>query len=519
MTRVRADSVIVERTVSPRAALLIVLTTACLGDPAQYGGASATGGAGASGSSTGGVGGDGGAGASTTTGGAGGGVGGEGLTAGETKWVVTLGKGADQSFEALAIANDDKIYAGGRWEGSFDIDVLGGACVAGSVAPAFIHALNAQGLTRWTRCFGSDARVDALDVNAGGTIAVAGTFSANIDIGDGVVTSTGETDVFIVVLGPNGDVVWGETFGSIEADDAQGVAHGPAGEVYVTGAFRGPMSVGNATLQPGQGDGLFRAKFFNDAAVWAFAIHTAGNDPVMKLAIRQGGAGPLVAAGSFAGSIDADALGPGSPVASADAEADLFDFELDPGGTIDGFRTFPAPGKQEVGAVGTSNTRIVISGTAEASIDFDGTGGPLPELVVDGGSDAFLLGMGFDQVLTDVLVVPGAGVQQGLAVALPPTATEPMLLAGLFAGQTSLAGVALDTPFGASDGFLALYPMGGSMSSSARRVGGEGPQRIHAAAFLDGDVVIVGSFADTLDLGATPVSAVAMDAFIARITP
>ncbi len=484
--------------------LVLLSVVGCLTDPAQYG---------AGGAGTGGAPvplGGGGAGA-----GAAGGAGGGGTHDDHVVWVQTEGGEQDQSFEAVAIGSEDEIYVGGRWDGHFDMPVLGGVCAVSGARVAFIQARDGNGERRWTRCFGEDASIVAMAADASGTVVAVGTFSGHIDVGDGGTPSAGGTDVFVVALSSEGEVIWGTTFGSTKDDTGQGLALGAQGTVFVSGSFRGPMNIGTHPLPAPESVDLYFTKIVQGSPVWAKESTTAGGAPTMQLAIRQDAPGPLVAAGTFQGWIDPDGAGPTEPVDAADAEPDGYAFTFDVNGDIDAVVPLVAPFAQSISNVRASGAMAVLAGTFEGTIEYD----PANPLTA-GSSDAFSLSMTFEGAVEGVAAIGGSGAQRGLDASFDLVEGAPVVLGGAFSGATMLGDETLNAADDAEDGFVAYYAAGiGAPLAFATRIGGDGVQSVHATALLEGEILVVGAFSDTLVLEGPHPSAGGRDAFIARIRP
>ncbi|MFO0555373.1 MAG: hypothetical protein U0271_43755 [Polyangiaceae bacterium] len=508
----------------PVAALLSSASlTACLTDPAQYGslggGGSHAGGANTGGAPTGGAGGAGGLGGSGI-GGAIGGSGGEGGVGPDAPidnvvWSTILGTVGDQSFGALAISPSGNIYAGGRWSGSFDMPVLGGACQSAAASPALLYAVDADGVMRWARCFGSDAEITAVDTNVAGEVAIIGNFLGNINVGGGVVASSAR-DMFVVLLSIDGDILWGSTFGSSGDDVGQGIALGPSDEIYIAGAFHGPMDIGTAHLDVVGELDLFRAKIVGGQTKWANRIPVASTESEIHLAIRKNGAGPIVAAGTFGNKIDVDDNGTADDFSTPDAETDGFILTFDVSGDNVHFIPVSGPGAQAITSVQTSGNGFAVGGIFDGSVDFDAAGSADP-LAVVGQSDAFAAAYDFTGVFQGVTVIGGDGLEGALGVAPPRSGTE-VALVGTFAGATLLGPTGVTTSDGDTDAFLATWTgVDAPAPTLAGRLGGVGAQTIRAVGWLDGDIIIAGEFWGTLSIGDKFVTSQSKDAFLARV--
>lgn len=154
---------------------------------------------------------------------------------------------------------------------------------------------NAQQLD-WSVRLGKDGFDNAFTTFADKThVFIAGYFSGtNVDFDPSAATalfsSKGNLDGFVAKYTPGGDFVWGITIGGTDRDNIGSVCTDNAGNVYITGYFRGQnidfdpspatfllSSYGDAGADPGFGGDIFVAKYDkNGAFVWAF--HLGGTE-------------------------------------------------------------------------------------------------------------------------------------------------------------------------------------------------------------------------------------------------
>lgn len=89
----------------------------------------------------------------------------------------------------------------------------------------------------------NDSWAYGVAANASGNIYMAGSFRGSIDLDPGsgtdwkTVQTTGKTDVYIVKLDPDGNYIWGKTFGGPGGDWAWDLALDDSSNVYISGGF------------------------------------------------------------------------------------------------------------------------------------------------------------------------------------------------------------------------------------------------------------------------------------------
>ena len=96
--------------------------------------------------------------------------------------------------------------------------------------------------------------------DASGNSYVTGRFRDTATFGSTALTSSGEKDIFVAKLDPNGNWLWVKQAGGINMDIGYGIASDASGNSYVTGVFGSTATFGSTTLtSSGEGD-IFVAK-------------------------------------------------------------------------------------------------------------------------------------------------------------------------------------------------------------------------------------------------------------------
>lgn len=472
----------------------------CLADPASYasggggnGGVPASGGAPANGA-----------------GGAGGGDGGTGLN---VEWVLALGTPAEQTLTAFAVGTAGEVLVGGQWVGEFQQTPLSGGCQGQS--HAYVQLITPEGSPSWLRCFGGAASVEAIDVNEAGYVAVVGSFENGIIVGNGVENSAGAHDIFVVLLEPDGEIAWGATYGSTGNDQGMGVALADDGTVYVSGSFHGQFSFDGHEVMAKTGADLFLAKLDGGAAQWAHQLDNGGVAPTLRVGVRRGLTGPVVATGTFEGSLDVDGPGPTEPV-DAVSESDAFVMGFTSLGVPTFYRPVAGGGRQEAHAIQTSGEIAVVSGNFVGTVDFDEEG-PLDPVEVATVS-AFALTFDFSGSLLALHTVGGTGTTRGRAVGLDRAGAAGKCVGGNFDGELALSGASGTAREDAVDAFFQCFK-GEQLSVSGIIGPSGGAQSIDGIARVGSSIVIAGRFAAELELGAGFPAKGADDVFVAKLSP
>ena len=227
-------------------------------------------------------------------------------SAGSTDALVGYGGMNDQLGAAAIFDGLNKLYLVGTQNGPFVIDDFSPDSDADG--DMFVTRLD-ESAAEATWLFDSvGGRVGGLRAAAmpDGCLLLSGWFEGNFafDLPEVVeLNSRGGSDVFIAVIGPNGDLEWLEQLGGAGDDQPLGVAVGPDGSFAVTGAFRGAASIQEFELTSAGGSDIFVVDFAADRQLrWARWFGDVEDDEGLSVAVDDRGA--VVLAARFRGQVD-----------------------------------------------------------------------------------------------------------------------------------------------------------------------------------------------------------------------
>lgn len=207
-----------------------------------------------------------------------------------------------------------------------------------------------------------------------GNIIATGTFSGALDLGAGPLN--GQNDVFLAKFDADGDLLWNRQFGDGSVQSGQAVAADGAGNIILAGSFQGTIDLGGGALVSAATDG-FVAKFNAAGAhLWSKRFARAAATEV-----AVGPSGNIVVTGTFEDTTD---LGGGVLLSAGDS--DMYIVELSPAGGHVWSKSFGNSLQQEPPSlVVDSSEEIVLSGGLFGTIDFGGgplTADPYPNVFV-----------------------------------------------------------------------------------------------------------------------------------------
>ena len=347
-----------------------------------------------------------------------------------------------------ADANGDVLVAG-AFHGS--IDLGDGPLVPAGPQDVFLAKYDRDGGLLWSRGFGGKGHQwpEDMAVDAWGNALIIGGLHDGADFGDGYEPSVGETDVFVLKIGPAGERVYSKHFGSSGYDHGLGIAASESGAAVITGSFAGAMDMGGGPLVTAGSDDVFLAWLSPKGEhVWSRRIGGGGFDLGKGIALDP--LGVIAVAGLSTGTVDFG----GGPVAGGGVY-DAFVAFYSSDGEPQGARVFGAPGATaealDVAADGAS--QFVVTGHMSGTVSFGGA--PLTSAAADGSAtDVFVMKIG-QGGLHAYSHVFGDGKQQ-LAWAIATDQVGSAVVAGSFRGAIDFGGGPLGAPgSGASDLFVA----------------------------------------------------------------
>lgn len=144
--------------------------------------------------------------------------------------------------------------------------------------------------------------VDGIEVDDEGNMVISGVFRTRVDIGDVVLESRGEGDIFVASLGPDGTLRWVEHYGGSGDDNTYDLAIDGEGNIYLSGWFTGTVDFGGVELVAAGGVDMFVAKVSVDGEMlWARAFGGPQGDGGNEIAVLADGeiAVSAITAGDF----------------------------------------------------------------------------------------------------------------------------------------------------------------------------------------------------------------------------
>jgi hypothetical protein len=295
----------------------------------------------------------------------------------------------------LAVDASGNIFVVGRFSGTANLG--GGIITSGTGFDIYVAKYSSSGSYLWARHFDSSSSANTLNavaIDSGGNVVVAGTFWNTLDFGApcAPITSYG-TDGMVVKFSTSGSCVWARNFQSTDSDSATAIAIDGSDNVVLAGGFRGTLNFGNGqalTAHTGaySTSDIYLAKLnYNGVALWAHNygqtpdVVVTSNDYQKAYDVAVDGNGDIVMTGSFKQTVDFCAPGPACPLTAAanpvsGPSNDAFIAMYSPSGTALWAKSFgESQGGDQIGQAISFDAagNILAAGQAAGTIDF-GTG-------------------------------------------------------------------------------------------------------------------------------------------------
>ena len=151
---------------------------------------------------------------------------------------------------SVATAGQD-IVVGGSWEGTIEFDP-GTEVDALDGLDGFVVKLNQNGVHQWEQIFNTaDTQFvvpEAVAVDSGGNVIVAGGYTGNVDFGGGAENAGNASDAFIVKFDAAGNFLWDATFGDGSNQSAATLSTDDQDDIIIAGVYEGVIDLGDGDL-------------------------------------------------------------------------------------------------------------------------------------------------------------------------------------------------------------------------------------------------------------------------------
>lgn len=369
-----------------------------------------------------------------------------------------------------------------------------------------------------------------LEVDKAGNAYVFGSFSTNMTaFGQGsnlFVTSVGNSDAFLVVYNPNGQLKFMHNIGSANPDAIRSVVVDNNGNYYLSGDFRssqldidpGPNQVILAnTTTIGTEANPYIAKFDSSGNyIWALNLRGTVYGRITSLDLDDNGR--LLAGGYLEGSMMVDSAN--TTISNIAAGINSIILRFSSAGIYDAGWSFGGPNSDYLVGLVTTGNDIVATGYFIGTMDIDPTAGT-DMIIAQGSTEIYITKINENGVYQWGGNIKGA--LQDLPTAIEANNAGDIYITGSMRDSAYFdlfTNSSLRKSFSARDGFIAKYSAAGNLIT-AFNVGGFGSDGTESIAHNGSDkFVVTGTASDDVYLSPVQFSllnnAGNQDAFIGR---
>jgi hypothetical protein len=427
---------------------------------------------------------------------------------GTTQWSGRAGGDLDDVGVAIAAdAKGDAIVVGNFQDTA---DFGGVPMTSAGMQDLFVAKLDTTGTPMWVRHFGGagiDLATDVV-VGADGTIYVVGTSSADLDFGTGDLTGDAGAGIFLAAFDAYGNTLGARAFGGAAVGTQISVATDAAGDLVIAGSYQTPIDLGGGPLAAPMGTyGGFVAKydptgtFVYGTAVTATGVTSIGG-------VTTDAAGDAIFAGSFVGTLPF-----GTKMLASAGDYDAFVAIVDPTGAPVNAARFGGIGDDAARSVTVdASDEITIAGSFSSTVTFVTT-----SVTSAGGDDAFVLKVG--PMLAPLWDVHFGGPGDDDALGIAGDGAGNVTIGGSFEGSLTVGTIPF-TSAGGRDAFAVKLDARGAIVFARYFGAVDDDETTDIATDGFGHPLATGSFSDTVDFGAGPVtSAGDADVFALTLDP
>ena len=196
---------------------------------------------------------------------------------------------------SIAVDADSNVYMTGYFRSNIGFTTATGTTTltaqTGSYYDMLVAKISSGGIWQWViQGSGTDIKQGngiAVD-NLGNAYVTGGFNSRTLTLGNIVVTNHRDTvfDGFVAKVSPEGQWLWADRFGGINADGGSSIAVDTTGNIYLTGYFNTTAYFGNLALTSSGGYDTFAAKLDSTGNwLWARKAGGAGFDEGLGISL------------------------------------------------------------------------------------------------------------------------------------------------------------------------------------------------------------------------------------------
>ena len=193
-------------------------------------------------------------------------------------FVVYFGNRGDDDAQDVVVDSVGNTYITGHFRQT--VDFGGGNITSGGHRDIYVLKVDSTGAFVWVQTYGStsnlaDRGLD-IDIDSASNVYITGYFQGTVDFGNGDITASGGSDIFVLKLDSSGTFQWVYTAGGTGNDNGKGIAVDTDGNILLTGIFSQTVDFGGGTVSS-EGEFDFFVLKLNSAGAYQW-VYTAGSN-------------------------------------------------------------------------------------------------------------------------------------------------------------------------------------------------------------------------------------------------
>ncbi|MFT4312410.1 MAG: hypothetical protein ACMXYF_04215 [Candidatus Woesearchaeota archaeon] len=186
---------------------------------------------------------------------------------GDWVWATTAGGSGDVEGRGITILSDNSAVMTGYFEGT--VTFGSNEIISQGGGDIFVARIDSDGNWMWvTNAEGSENfdTSQGIDILSDNSAIITGLFRDTVTFGSYELTSVGGTDVFVARIDSDGDWVWAMNIGGIGNDVGLGVSSLSDDSILVTGAFENTVLFGSQEFTATGDNDIFVARIGPDGS-------------------------------------------------------------------------------------------------------------------------------------------------------------------------------------------------------------------------------------------------------------
>lgn len=321
---------------------------------------------------------------------------------------VNFTSSATGRAESMTIDASNTIFITGEFRGSMDYDPGNGNFVtitsgnSGNNEDAYLGKINgATGETIYYKAFNSitipgGGKGESIITDSSGNVYITGRLFGSVDFnpndGENILTSNGDSDIFVAKLTNAGSLIWAKSMGGVMYDIAKNIAIDSNGNLLVSGGFRGttdldPSAATFPLISEGNIDAFVLQLDNNGNFIWANGFGANGTDIGESIAVDENN--NVYTVGLFGGAVFFN-TNDGVFELTGNGNIDIFIYQQDASGNFITAHAIGGSSSDTPEAIMINEaSEIFLTGSFSRTVDFD-PGSGTTNLISNGSRDIFV---------------------------------------------------------------------------------------------------------------------------------